>query len=126
MRSSKLLAAGATLVAVGASTGVYSPAAAKAPVRHRITVKEREFKLIPKTLRATHGRITITVRNTGSVSHALEVEGGGRRGRDVETHHVRPGRSVKLKLTLTRGHYEIYCPIDHHKQLGMKGTLVVH
>jgi uncharacterized cupredoxin-like copper-binding protein len=125
MRSSKLLAAGATVVAVGASAGVHELAVAKAPVRHRITVKEREFKLVPKTLRATHGLITITVRNTGTVNHAFEVEGGGRRGRDVETRTLRPGRSAKLKLTLKRGHFEIYCPIDHHKQLGMKGTLVV-
>jgi uncharacterized cupredoxin-like copper-binding protein len=125
MRSSKLLAAGAALAAVGASTGVYELAAAKAPARHRVTVKEHEFKLVPKTLRATHGKVVITVRNTGGVNHALEVEGGGRRGRDVETRTLRPGRSAKLRLTLKRGRYEMYCPIDGHKQLGMKGTLVV-
>ncbi len=125
MPARTLIAAGAaTLAVAGASAGVYGTLAAAAP-RHRVSLKEREYRLVPKRLVARHGTVTIKVRNTGQITHALEVEHGGRRGHDVETHHIRPGRSATLKLHLKKGKYEIYCPIPGHKALGMKGVLVV-
>jgi uncharacterized cupredoxin-like copper-binding protein len=127
MRSKALASATMATVALAGSAGIYTlvaTAGARPPGRH-VTIKEKEFKLIPKTAHARKGRVTITVRNTGTIVHALEVEHGGARGSDVKTRRIRPGHTATLTLHLKRGHFEMYCPVDHHKQMGMKGTLVI-
>ena len=60
--------------------------------------------------------------NTGSITHALEIEG---REVEEETKGLDAGQSAKLKVTLKAGRYEIYCPIDGHRQQGMEGTVTV-
>ena len=53
----------------------------------------------------------------------LEVEGNGV---EKESSDISAGSSGTLKVTLTKnGSYEIYCPVDGHKGLGMKGTVTV-
>jgi hypothetical protein len=68
--------------------------------------------------------VTFTVTNTGTIPHALEVEG---QGIERETDVVQPGSSVTLTLTLKPGTYEVYCPVggDSHKKLGMATHLRV-
>ena len=34
-------------------------------------------------------------------------------------------RTVKFKVTLRKGTFELYCPVDHHKRMGMTGSLTV-
>jgi uncharacterized cupredoxin-like copper-binding protein len=61
--------------------------------------------------------------NKGSVDHALEVEG---QGVEARTDAIAPGDSATLKVDFEdTGSYEIYCPIDGHKNRGMKGSFVV-
>ncbi len=38
---------------------------------------------------------------------------------------VEPGQSVDLRVNLEAGNYEIYCPVDGHRQQGQEGTLTV-
>ena len=39
---------------------------------------------------------------------------------------LQPGQSDTLKVKLNKpGSYEWYCPIDNHKQMGMKGEITV-
>lgn len=73
----------------------------------------------------SHGTVTIKVANTGTFVHALEVEDAKGKGHDVETRHIKPGRTATLTLHLRKGRYEMYCPIPGHRALGMKGVLVV-
>jgi uncharacterized cupredoxin-like copper-binding protein len=88
-----------------------------------LVVKETDFKLDPKNLTVKDaGTITITVKNDGQTAHALEVEG---QGTEKKTGDIAPGDSATLTVTLKKGSYEWYCPIDGHKQLGMKGTIKV-
>jgi plastocyanin len=98
----------------GASTQQSSPAA--------VTVSETEFKLSPASLEAEGGKVSIEVKNDGSTEHALEVEGPNG---EVETPTLAPGKSATLTADLKPGTYEMYCPIDGHKDKGMKGELVV-
>jgi uncharacterized cupredoxin-like copper-binding protein len=40
--------------------------------------------------------------------------------------NIEPGKSATLKVDITKpGTYEFYCPIDGHKQQGMKGEIKV-
>jgi hypothetical protein len=70
------------------------------------------------------GAVAITVTNTGSIPHALEVEG---QGLEQQTPLIQPGSSATLSLTHHAGTYEVYCPVgeDSHKKLGMETHLKV-
>jgi uncharacterized cupredoxin-like copper-binding protein len=72
-------------------------------------------------LNAKAGKVTITMDNPSSTPHAVEVEGNGV---EEETKTLTQG-SAKLTVDLKPGKYEFYCPVDGHKDAGMKGTLTV-
>jgi hypothetical protein len=45
---------------------------------------------------------------------------------EEETETIEPGESAELTVDLSKeGSYEIYCPIEGHRDLGMDGTLTV-
>ena len=46
-------------------------------------------------------------------------------GHVTEAHRQRTGDSTSFTVTLEDGTYEIYCPVDGHKDMGMVGTLTV-
>jgi uncharacterized cupredoxin-like copper-binding protein len=77
-----------------------------------------------KTLKAKAGKITIVMINpkTAGVAHGIAVQG---HGVDKDSKFAKPGQTVSLTVTLKKGSYAFYCPVDHHEQAGMKGTLVV-
>jgi uncharacterized cupredoxin-like copper-binding protein len=89
-----------------------------------IQVKETEYKLTPSSLTvAKPGTVTFEVTNAGQTDHALEVEGNGV---EEETETISPGSSAKLTVDLSKnGTYEVYCPIDGHRDMGMEAKLVV-
>jgi uncharacterized cupredoxin-like copper-binding protein len=87
------------------------------------TVKETEYALAPGTINVSKpGTVTLTADNAGQMVHALEVEGNGV---DMKTGNIQPGSTAKLTVSLKPGSYQLYCPIDGHKQLGMKATVKV-
>jgi uncharacterized cupredoxin-like copper-binding protein len=89
-----------------------------------IQVKESEYKLTPSSFTvAKPGKVTFEVTNAGQIDHALEVEGNGV---EQETEPISPGSSAKLTVDLSKnGSYEVYCPIDGHRSMGMEAKLVV-
>jgi uncharacterized cupredoxin-like copper-binding protein len=87
-----------------------------------LTVGETEYKLNPSNPTAKAGAVTVTAKNDGTITHNLEVQGNGV---EKKTADLQPGSSGSLKLNLKPGTYQIYCAIPGHKQLGMKGNLVV-
>jgi uncharacterized cupredoxin-like copper-binding protein len=89
-----------------------------------VKLSATEFKFAPAdpTVKKT-GTVTFTVSNDGQTTHALEVEGPGE---EKKTSDIAPGKSATLKVDLSKnGSYEFYCPIDGHKQQGMKGEIKV-
>jgi plastocyanin len=82
------------------------------------------LKFNKKTLTARPGKATIVMTNpTGSgVPHAVEVEG---KGIEKRSRTVGPGKKARVTVTLKAGRYQFYCPVDGHKQAGMRGKLVV-
>jgi uncharacterized cupredoxin-like copper-binding protein len=89
-----------------------------------ISIGETEYKLDPSSVEVDQaGSVTFTVTNDGQIDHALEVEG---KGVEEETETISPGESAELIVDLSEeGSYEIYCPIEGHRELGMEGMLTV-
>src|SRR5829696_8256058 len=116
-----------TLAGCGAGGG---GGAAKAPsggkkeaVVKTIQVKETEFKLQPAEITLDKpGTYVFKAVNSGGTVHALEVEG---EGIEEETEEIQPGQSAELKVKLKTGTYELYCPVDGHKEEGMEGKIIV-
>jgi plastocyanin len=121
------------LVPVGlllAACGGYSSkpktasASASGAPRQTISVSEKEYSLTPASFHvAEPGTYAFKATNDGTVAHALEIEGNGVEAR---TGSIDPGSSGTLTVKLQKtGSYEIYCPIDEHEAMGMKGELTV-
>ena len=88
-----------------------------------LTIGEKEYKLNPSSATAKAGSVTIDVKNDGQIPHNLTIEGNGIK--ETKTANLEPGSGGKLTVTLKPGKYEMYCSIDGHKDLGMKGTITV-
>jgi uncharacterized cupredoxin-like copper-binding protein len=80
------------------------------------------LKFDKSSLTAKPGKFTIVMDNPSSLPHAIEVEG---QGMEVKGDTVTKGGVSKASGTLKAGTYEFYCPVDGHKEAGMKGTLTV-
>jgi uncharacterized cupredoxin-like copper-binding protein len=81
------------------------------------------LKFDKTSLTAKAGKVTIDFDNPSSVPHAVEVEGNGA---EAKSNTVTGEKAKPLTLDLKAGTYEFYCPVDGHKQAGMKGTLTVN
>jgi uncharacterized cupredoxin-like copper-binding protein len=105
-----------------AATSTQPPAAVPVTGSSTINVNETEYKLdMPAT--AIAGQTTFHVTNQGKIPHNLVVEGSG-----IEQKlpaDIKPGQSADLMVDLKAGTYEVYCPVDGHKDLGMKVDLTV-
>jgi uncharacterized cupredoxin-like copper-binding protein len=75
-------------------------------------------------LTTTHGRVTLVMTNPRSsgIPHAIGVQGNGL---DKDGKTARPGARSQITVTLKKGTYNFYCPVDGHRAAGMKGKLVV-
>ena len=89
-----------------------------------VQIKETEYKLAPaKVTVAGPGTVTFEATNAGKIDHALELEGNGV---EQKTGTISPGSTAKLTVNLSKaGTYDLYCPIDGHRGMGMQATVVV-
>ena len=84
------------------------------------TLKEFTITLSSSTLKA--GQVQFTAMNMGKFPHALEIAG---QGIDKKTQTISPGQSATLDVDLTAGKYEVWCPVDSHKERGMDTSITV-
>jgi uncharacterized cupredoxin-like copper-binding protein len=107
----------------GGAEDAQAPSGAKESVLKTIRVKETEFALKPAEITLQKpGTYLFKAVNSGGTVHALEVEG---QGIEEETEEIQPGQSAELKVKLEAGTYELYCPVDGHKEEGMEGKVIV-
>jgi plastocyanin len=89
-----------------------------------IEISATEFAFDPPTIELDQaGEYTFRLTNDGGAPHALEIEGAGIEEAASET--IGPGETAELTVELGEGEYEMYCPVDGHRDMGMEGTLVV-
>ncbi len=84
------------------------------------TLTEFTITLSSSTLKAGHVRFSVA--NTGKFTHAFEITG---QGIDKKTENLSAGQSTTLDVDLVAGKYEVWCPIDSHKERGMDTTITV-
>ncbi|MCA2227009.1 cupredoxin domain-containing protein [Nonomuraea aurantiaca] len=114
-----LVAAALTLTTVGAGT----TAAAMPGTRDRsVTVTEREFSLTLSTTDFKPGPYTFMIHNAGTAPHSLSIRGPGV---DSTAGIVPPGKTTKLSVTLKKGTYDLWCPVDNHRAMGMMTKISV-
>jgi plastocyanin len=112
--------------ACGSSGGSSSPPATSAaapsgPSTH-VTATLTEFHIALSTMTFTPGSYTFDVTNAGSATHALAISGPGVSSSSAT---LQGGGTAKLTVTLQAGTYELTCPVDGHKGLGMDMKITV-
>ena len=123
-----LLPAGLLLGACGGGGGNEGSAnASGGAVVQTIQISEKEYSLDPGTITVPKsGTYAFEVTNNGTITHAFNVEQSGDEGDEVESGDIDPGSSKTVKFTFSAGkRYEMYCPVDGHKDEGMAGTISV-
>ena len=84
-----------------------------------------DFRFNPSDKTVKSGNVTFNLKNDGQVTHGLEIE-DVTPGHDQELEgNVSPGSSGTLSVNLKPGKYTFYCPVDHHRQMGMEGSFTV-
>ena len=103
--------------------GATTTAAASAATGPKQTVSLVDYALEPKSIRIDKpGTYTFEAMNNGQTEHALEIEGNGV---EKATETLAPGSKGTITVELKMGEYEMYCPIDSHRDRGMDGSIDV-
>jgi uncharacterized cupredoxin-like copper-binding protein len=89
-----------------------------------VSISETDFALDPSDPTVKAGTVTFDVTNDGQTTHNLEIEGPN--GEAELEQDLSPGQSGQLTVDLSKpGKYEMYCPVDDHKGMGMEGEITV-
>ena len=125
MRRGRAGSIAAAAVVVGGLAASGTGVAAGGSTAHLKADPNGAIKFNKKKLTVTHGKVTVVMKNPSSSGqqHGIEVEGHGKEKRGKI---VNPGGTSRVTFKkLKKGKYEFYCPVPGHKELGMKGTLIV-
>jgi len=109
----------ATLIAIVGALTVAGVVYAKT---YRLSASKTQLKFNVSTIRATKGKVTLSMSNPSSLPHGIAIKGHGikRKGKTVNK-----GGTSRVTVTLKKGTYTFYCPVSGHEAAGMKGKLVV-
>ncbi|HZQ81064.1 MAG TPA: plastocyanin/azurin family copper-binding protein [Gaiellaceae bacterium] len=118
-RGSTVAIAFAVALPAAAAAGVVAHASAATKT---INVTEREYH-ITVSGKGAAGSVKFVVKNTGKLTHALEISGPGVKAK--KTPLIKPGKTATLTVTLKAGSYTLWCPIPGHAALGMKAAFKV-
>jgi uncharacterized cupredoxin-like copper-binding protein len=122
-----LLPAALLLAACGGGGYGGSNNAGSGSVIKTIRVSEKEYSLSPSTITVSKaGTYAFEITNNGTITHAFTIEQKGGGAKKVQAGDISPGSKKTIDYTFSSGHsYEMYCPIDGHKAMGMAGTISI-
>jgi uncharacterized cupredoxin-like copper-binding protein len=114
----------------GGGGGSGSSDGTKGRVIKTVAIKETEWKLSPSRVTLSKpGTYAFKAEDRGDDQHSLTIVGKGVKNDAGEAQlkqAVNPGHNGVLTVTFQKaGTYQMYCPIDGHEELGMKGKVVV-
>jgi len=87
-----------------------------------LSVSATDFAFAPADLAAEAGTVEIELVNDGDAPHAISLEGNGV---EATSDTIDAGATTTLTLDLEDGVYDVWCPVDGHREFGMVGTLTV-
>ncbi len=112
------------------SSGATTPPSSSAPEpsgsqgpASRVTATLTEFRIALSQTTFTPGTYTFVAVNSGRDVHSLEIDGPG--VDNQKTANLQPGQTANLTVTFQSGSYDVFCPVDSHKELGMNLELHV-
>jgi plastocyanin len=110
----------AAVVAVAAALAVAGVVSAKTTVS--LSASKTKLAFNKKTIRVKKGSVTLVMANPSGFPHAVAVKGHGlnKKGKTVNK-----GGTSRVTVTLKKGTYTFYCPVDGHEAGGMKGKVIV-
>jgi uncharacterized cupredoxin-like copper-binding protein len=113
-----------SLIALALLVGVVAQAAFAQSTQRLRAVESGGLRFDKSKLTAKAGKVTLVMANPRSdrFPHAIAIEG---RGIDKDGKVVRPGGTSSVTVSLKKGTYTFYCPVDGHRKAGMRGTLTV-
>jgi uncharacterized cupredoxin-like copper-binding protein len=119
--TSSTAAVSSSTTAAEASTSSSTPASGGGG--QSVDLSETEYKITPADSTVKAGSVTFDVSNDGQTVHNVKIEGNGIE--EQGTDDLQPGANGQLTVDLKPGTYQIYCSIDGHEDLGMKGSVTV-
>ena len=124
MRRFALTVALASLVGLGCGADDAPERSVTVPANGEVTVVGREYSFDPAGIVVKGaGRLTLTLRNEGSLAHNIKVLRGAEEIGGTPSFPA--GRSESATLNLEHGSYEYVCTVGDHAELGMTGELTV-
>ena len=108
-------------IPAGTGIGVGVGVGATVPAVKEFVVEGSNFAFAPKELRVAEGtKVRIVFKNTGG-THDLVLDAF-----NVRTKILQGGASETIEFVANKkGTFEYYCSIGTHRQMGMRGNLIV-
>jgi iron uptake system EfeUOB component EfeO/EfeM len=92
-------------------------------VGRTLRVALSEYRVVPQSVQAKSGQLTLVVENDGRLTHNLALS---RNGTIIaQTPPIAPGATSQLTATLTPGTYLMTSTLFSDQALGVYGTLAV-
>jgi plastocyanin len=110
------------IAAVIAAVGAMSVAGVVYAKTYKLSASKTKLAFNVKTIRASKGKVTLSMANPSSFPHAIAVKGHGVKSKGKT---VNRGGTSRVTVTLKKGTYTFYCPVPGHEAGGMKGKLIV-
>jgi plastocyanin len=96
-----------------------------------VDVRLDEYRVLPSRITAPSGRLRITGRNVGRLTHNVAVVqferplGDEQERQYARTPTAHPGERVSTTVSVKPGKYRLICTIANHDNLGQYGELKV-
>jgi hypothetical protein len=120
--ASRLLLAGVVSAALGVLSAGCSHTVAVGSTR-TLRLGLTEYRVVPQSVRAQPGELTLIVTNDGRVTHNLAITAAGKVLQ--QTPPIAPGESTALIVYLGKGSYVMTSTLFSDQALGTYGTLNV-
>ncbi len=104
-----------------------TPATTTLSAVKEFTVTGKNYSFDPKTITVKKGDTVKIVFKNADGFHDFVIDAFGKEGESgVRTKQIKAGAEETIEFVAdTAGSYEYYCSVGKHREMGMKGTLIV-
>ncbi|MDX6535017.1 MAG: hypothetical protein QOF68_2761 [Gaiellales bacterium] len=84
-----------------------------------------EWTVAPEAKIIRPGLVTLVIANKGTQVHGFELKSESDDGTELEWRLLQPGQTMRVKVRLGEGIYELECYVGEHDDMGMRAMLEV-